>query len=77
MKIIQSEIIQSRKERKDEKKMNRTSRNGRQFIKCINIGVMKIPEEDRKKPERIFEEIMAKTFHLMNNTNKVQIQEAK
>ena len=46
-------------------------------IKCTNIQIIGVPEEERKKGyEEIFEEIIAENFPNMENEIVNQIQEA-
>ena len=63
------------------KRMKRTEnslRNLRDYIKCTNIQVMGVPEEEEKKQvyEKIFEEIIVENFskekEIVNQVQEVQ-----
>ena len=48
-------------------------------IKCINIRIIRVPEEEEKKkgPEKIFEEIIVENFLKMGKEINNQVQEAQ
>ena len=47
-------------------------------IKCANVCIIGVPEEEREKgPEKIFEEIIAKSFRNMGKEIVNQVQEAQ
>ena len=45
-------------------------------IKCTNIRIVGIPEEE-KRPEKIFEELIAKNFPNMGKETLPQVEEAQ
>ena len=52
--------------------------SGTMFVKCSNIQVIGIPEEDRKKGhEKILEEIIAENFPKMVKEIATQVQETQ
>ena len=64
-----------------EKRMKRNEDSLRDLwdnIKCTNISIIGITEEEREKgPEKIFEEVIAKNFPNMGKEIINQIQEAQ
>ena len=47
-------------------------------IKCTNIQIIGIPEEEEKKGyEKIFEEIIVENFHNMEKEIVIQVEEAQ
>ena len=46
-------------------------------IKCTNIQNIRVPEEEEKEIEKIFEEIIVKKFHTMGKEIVTQVQEAQ
>ena len=47
-------------------------------VKCTNIRIIGVPEEEReKRTEKIFQEIIAKTFSNMGKEPLTQIQQAQ
>ena len=47
-------------------------------VKCTNICVIGVPEEEGKKgPEKIFEEIIAENFPKVGKETVTQVQEAE
>ena len=47
-------------------------------VKCTNIHIIGVPEEEREKgTEKIFEEIIAENFPNMGKEPLIQIQEAQ
>ena len=63
------------------KRMERTEDNLRDLwdnIKCINIQIIGIPEEEEKKGyEKIFEEIIVENFPNMEKDIVIQVEEAQ
>ena len=69
-------------ERKKEKWIKRTEDNLRDLqdnIKCYNIRIIGVPEEDDKKKdhEKILEEIIAENFPKMGKEIITQVQETQ
>ena len=69
-------------EQNKEKRMKRTEDSLRDVwdnIKCTNIRIIGVPEEEEKKkwPEKIFEEITVENFPNMGKEIVNQIQEAQ
>ena len=66
-----------------EQKEKRLKRNDilREFwdnVKCSNIHIIGVPEEEREKgTEKIFQEIIAENFPNMRKEQLTQIQEAQ
>jgi len=63
------------------KRMKRTKDNLRDLwdnIKCANIRIIRVPEEEEKKKgyEKIFEEIIVENFSNMEKEIVNQVQEA-
>ena len=47
-------------------------------VKCTNICIIGVPEEEREKgPEKIFEEIIAKNLPNLGKETVIQAQEAQ
>ena len=68
-------------ERKKEKRIKRNEDNLREHwdnVKCPNIRVIGIPEEDKKKDhEKILQEIIAENFPKMGKEIITQVQETQ
>ena len=69
-------------EQNKEKRMKRNEDNLRDLwdnIKCTNIHIRGVPEgkEREKRPEKIFEEIIAENFPNMGKETVTQVQEAQ
>ena len=68
-------------ERKKEKRIKRNEDNLRDLwdnVKCPNIRIISIPEEDKKKDhEKILEEIIAENFPKMGKEIATQVQETQ
>ena len=68
-------------ERKKEKRTKRNEDNLRDLwdnVKCPNIGITGVPEEDKKKGhEKILEEIIVKNFPKMGKEIITQVQETQ
>ena len=69
-------------ERKKEKRMKRNGDNFRDFwdnVKCLNIQIIGIPEEEDKKKghEKILEEIIVENFPKMQKEVATQVQETQ
>ena len=69
-------------EQNKEKRMKRTEDSLRDLwdnIKCTNIRIIRVPEEEEKKKgtEKIFEEIKIKNFPNMGKEKVNQVQEAQ
>ena len=70
------------KEQNKVKRMKRTEASLRDLwdnIKCTNIRIIGVPEEDEKKKvyEKIFEEIIVENFANMEKEISNQVQEAQ
>ena len=63
-------------EQNKQKRMKRNESSLRDFldsIKCINIHVIGIPEEEKEKgPEEIFEEMIVKNFSLTGTNSQLR-----
>ena len=68
-------------ERKKEKRIKRNEDNLRDLqdnIKCPNIQIIGVPEEDKKKDhEKILEEIIVENFPKMRKEIITQVQETQ
>ena len=67
-------------EQKKEKRMKRTEDSLRDLwdnIKCTNIRIIGIPEEEEKKTEKIFEEIIVENFANMGKEIVNQVLEVQ
>ena len=68
-------------ERKKEKQIKRNEDNLRDHqdnMKCPNIRIIRVPEEDKKKDhEKIFEEIRVENFPKMGKEIITQVQESQ
>ena len=69
-------------ERKKEKRMKRNGDNFRDFwdnVKCPNIQIIGVPEEEDKKKghEKILEEIIVENFPKMGKEVATQVQETQ
>ena len=68
-------------EQNKEKRMKRNEDSLRNFwdnIKCTNIWIIEVPEEEREKgPEKIFEEIIVENFPTMGKEIVNQVQEVQ
>ena len=68
-------------EQNKEKRMKRMEDSLRDLwdnIKCTNIRIIGVPEEEKKKrTEKIFEEIIVENFHNMGKDIVNQVQEAQ
>ena len=73
------EIYES--ERKKEKQIKRNEDNLRNLwdnVKCPNIWIIGVPEEDKKKVhEKIFDEIIVENFPKMGKEIATQVQETQ
>ena len=69
------------KEQKTVKRMKRTEDSLRDIwdnIRCTNIQIMGVPEEEKKKGyEKIFEEIIVENFPNMEKEIVIQVQEVQ
>ena len=67
-------------EQNKEKRMKRNEDSARDLwnnIKCSNIRIIGVPEEEREKgPQNIFEEIIAENFPNLGKETIIQVQEA-
>ena len=68
-------------DRKEEKRIKRNQDNHRDLwdnVKCPNIRIIGVPEEDKKKDdEKILEEIIAENFPKMGKEIITQVQETQ
>ena len=68
-------------EKKKEKRIKRNEDNLRDLwdnVKCPNIQIREVPEEDKKKDhEKILEEIIVENFPKMGKEIVTQVQEAQ
>ena len=68
-------------ERKKEKRIKRNEDNLRDLwdnVKCSNIRIIGVPEEDKKKnQEKILEEIIVENFPKMRKEIITQVQETQ
>ena len=69
-------------ERKEEKQMKRNEDNLRDLqdsVKCPNIRIIRVPEEEGKKKdhEKILEEIIVENFPKMGKEIITQVQETQ
>ena len=68
-------------ERKKEKRIKRNEDNLKDLqdnIKCPNIRIIRVPEEDKKKDhEKILEEIIVENFPKMGKEIITQVQETQ
>ena len=68
-------------ERKKEKRIKRNEDNLRHLwenVKCPNIRIIGVPEEDKKKGcEKILEEIIVENFPKMGKETATQVQETQ
>ena len=69
-------------ERKRDKRIKRTEDNLRDLwdnVKCPNIQIIGVPEEDNKKKdhEKILEEIIVENFPKMGKEIIIQVQETQ
>ena len=69
-------------DRKKEKRMKRNEDNLRDLwdnVKCSNIWIIEIPEEEDKKKdhEKIFEEIIVENFPKMGKEITTQVEETQ
>ena len=68
-------------ERKKEKRIKRNEDNIRDLwdnVKCPNIWIIGVPEEDKKKGhEKILEEIIVENFPKMGKEIATQVQETQ
>ena len=68
-------------ERKKEKRIKRNEDNLRHLwenVKCPNIRIIGVPEEDKKKGcEKILEEIIVENFPKMGKEIATQVQETQ
>ena len=70
------------KQRERKKRIKRNEDNIRDLwdnVKCPNIRIIGVPEEEDKKKghEKIFEEIIVENFHKMGNKILTQVQETQ
>ena len=69
-------------ERKKEKRIKRNEDNLRDLwdnVKCPNIRIIRVPEEEDKKKghEKILEEVIVENFHKMGKEIVTQVQETQ
>ena len=69
-------------ERKKEKRIKRNENNFRDLqdnMKCSNIRIIEVPEEENKKKdhEKMFEEIIVENFPKMGKEIITQVQETQ
>ena len=68
-------------ESKKEKRIKRSEDNLRDlwdYVKCPNVQIIGVPEEDKKKGhEKIFEEIIVENFPKMGKEIVTQVQETQ
>ena len=67
-------------EQNKKKRMKRNEHSLRDLwnnIKCTNIGIIGVPEERKKGPEKIFEEITGENFPNVGKEIVNQVQEAQ
>ena len=73
--------MKHRRKNKKEKRMKRNENNLRDFwdnVKCPNIRIIGVPEEDKKKDhEKILEEIIVENFPKMEKEIATQVQETQ
>ena len=70
------------KQREKKKRIKRNEDNIRDLwdnVKCPNIQIIGVPEEEDKKKghEKIFEEIIVENFHKMGKKILTQVQETQ
>ena len=67
------------KHRKKVKRIKRNEDNLRLWdnAKCPNIQIIGLPEEDKKKTEKILEEIIVENFTKMGKETITQVQESQ
>ena len=77
-KIVEITIAEQNKEKRT-KRIEDSLRNLCDNIKCTNIRIIEVPEEEEKKkgPEKIFEEIIVENFLMMGKEIVNQFQEAQ
>ena len=67
--------------RKDKKRMKRNEKSLREHwdnVKCTNIHIIAVPEEEREKgTEKLFKEIIDENFPNMGKEPLTQIQEGQ
>ena len=67
-------------EQNKEKRMKRNEDSIREFwdnIKCTYIGIIGVPEDEKKVSEKIFEEIIVKNFPNIGKEIATKVQEVK
>ena len=66
-------------ERKKEKRIKRNEDNLRDNVKCPNIRIIRVPEEEdqRKGHEKILEEIIVENFPKIGKETATQVQETQ
>ena len=68
-------------EQNKEKRMKRNEDSLRNFwdnIKCTNIWIIEVPEEEREKgPEKIFEEVIAENVLNIGKETIIEVQEVQ
>ena len=70
--------MKQRGKTKELKEMRTTSGTSRKNVKCPNIRIIGVPEEDIKKgQEKIFEEIIDENFPNMGKEIATQVQETQ
>ena len=71
----------NQREKKKEKRIKRNEDNLREFqdnIKCYNIRIIGVPEEDKKKDhEKILEEMIVENFPKIGKEIIPQVQETQ
>ena len=79
---VEERIVEiSEAERKKEKRIKRNEDNLRDLwdnVKCPNIRIIGVPEEDKKKGyEKILEEIIVEKFHKTGKERATKVQETQ
>ena len=75
-RMVEITATEQNKEKKNERYED-SLRDLWDNIKCTNIQNIRVPEEEEKEIEKIFEEIIVKKFHTMGKEIVTQVQEAQ